>query len=233
MLTKENEGWLLETYPGLVRFALGVTGTIKFDGTYNSQTGLFQILRGSVADTVGGARLAGSFAIRIEDRKDTTVSSLPALYVEGVDATADRHFGQHDKSACLCSPLEEAEFREPEFQFRSFLERLVIPFLYGQAFYSDNRRWPWPEYAHGATGLLESYSEMSDRSRAADCLARLAKFTDVWPRIRAALRQKPYVKGHTPCFCPRGNPIRRCHPSALRGALQLQQDLRAQTIPIP
>jgi hypothetical protein len=52
----------------------------------------------------------------------------------------------------LDRPLEEDDFLDPEFQFRLFLERLVIPFLYGQAFYSANGRWPWIEYDNGELG---------------------------------------------------------------------------------
>src|ERR1700727_2238404 len=49
------------------------------------------------------------------------------------------------------------------FQIRAFLEQLVIPFLYGQVFYSSKNRWPWAEYAHGATGILEAYSKTRDQ----------------------------------------------------------------------
>jgi hypothetical protein len=233
MLTQEDEQWLRAVYPGLAPTANGVAGVLKFRATYNSQEGRFLILRDDISDTVGGLALSGEFRIRIEERTDQTISALPALHVEDVDSTADRHFGQKDKSACLCSPFEEEEFLCPEFRFGDFLEQLVIPFLYGQVFYSGHHRWPWLEYAHGATGLLQSYSEAADQSKAADCLQRLAQYRDVWPRIRAALHQKPYVKGHTPCFCERRDLIRRCHPSAFQGALRLQRDVRDLAIPIP
>jgi hypothetical protein len=233
ILTEENNLRLRAEYPGLALTATGIAGVLKFRATYNSQDGRFLILGDDVTDTVGGLALSGEFKIRIEERSDKSISALPALHVEDVDPTAERHFGQKDKSACLCSPFEEDEFLQPEFRFRDFLERLVIPFLYGQVFYSDNGRWPWPEYAHGATGLLQSYSEMADQSKAADCLQMLAQYRDIWPSIRAALQQRPYVKGHTPCFCASRDLIRRCHPSALRGALRLQQDVRALALPIP
>ena len=138
-LTEENEQWLRSVYPCLAPTATGVAGVLKFRATYNSQERRFLILGDDVTDTVGGLALSGEFRIRIEERSDKTISALPALYVDDVDCTADRHFGQKDKSACLCSPLEEDEFLQPEFRFKDFLERLVIPFLYGQIFYSDNR----------------------------------------------------------------------------------------------
>jgi hypothetical protein len=233
MLKDEDEQWLGQAYPGLVRDAKGVAGSIKFKATYNSQSGIFLILGDDVMDTVGGMALAGEFRIRVEEPSDKSIPALPAVYVEEVEMIADRHFNRIDKSACLCSPLEENEFLEPEFQFRFFLERLVVPFLYGQVFYSRNRCWPWSEYAHGSAGILESYFNIAEPARAEDCLRRLAQEGGVWPRLKAALQQEPYIKGHTPCFCPKKDQIRRCHPLALRGALRLQQDLRTLAIPIP
>lgn len=233
MLTEENEKWLHAVYPGLEPTAIGVAGVLKFRATYNKQVRRFLVLGNDVIDTVGGLALSGEFSIGIEERNDKTISALPALHVEGIDPITDRHLSQQDKSACLCSPFEEGEFLHPGFRLKEFLQQLVIPFFYGQVFYSDNQRWPWQEYAHGATGLLESYSETVDQSKAEDCLQRLARYSVAWPSIRATLRQKPHVKGHTPCFCEDKDLIRRCHPRALLGALKLQQDVRAQAIPIP
>lgn len=233
MLTREDERWLSEAYPGLVCSAEGVSGHIAFTATYNSERNLFLILKEGVVNSVGGLPLSGSFSVRIEERTDKSISALPALYVEWVETIDHRHFSQIDKSACLCSPLEEGAFLIRDLQFAPFLEQLVIPFLYGQVFYSRNQHWPWAEYAHGAAGLLEAYGDAAEPANAADLLGRLARDRRAWPRIRAALQQEPYIKGHTLCFCPTPDQIRRCHPRALRGALRLQQDVRGQTVPIP
>jgi hypothetical protein len=233
MVRKEDEQWLSDTYPRLLPNEKGVAGIAEVKATYNSNGNRFLILTGGIPDTIGGLALSGEFRIRIEERSNKVISALPALYVEEIEAIANRHFSGLDKSACLCSPLEENEFLEPELQFRAFLEELVIPFLYGQIFYSLEKHWPWPEYAHGATGLLEAYSTLVDPAKGSECLRRLAQDKAAWPRIKVALQQKPYVKGHTSCFCPKMDQIRRCHPGALRGALRLQQDVRALGIPIP
>jgi hypothetical protein len=233
MLTKEDEQWLGKTYPGLAGNAKSVAGTIEFNATYNGHDNRFLVLADGVADTVGGLALSGRFKILIEERRDKQTSALPAVYVEDVEAIADRHINRIDKSACLCSPLEENEFLVPEFQFKLFLEKLVIPFLYGQLFYSLKKCWPWSEYAHGVTGILEAYFVVADPAKTRECLRRLVQDKATWPRVRAALQQKPYIKGHTPCFCPKMDKIKRCHPTAWRGALQLQQNIRTLVIPIP
>ncbi|HEY6252718.1 MAG TPA: hypothetical protein VI685_22405 [Candidatus Angelobacter sp.] len=232
MLTKNDEEWLRDAHPGLVRSNSGVAGPVEFTATYNRVTNRFLILGDGVADHVGGVSLSVAFRIRIEERTNKSISRLPAVYVDGVDAIEERHFCQADKSACLCSPLEEDEFLRPELQFRSFLEQLVIPFLYGQAFYSAHGHWPWVEYGHGAVGLLESYSLIQNEGRAEECLRQLAQDGRTWPKIRAALEQKT-IKGHTPCFCPAAAHIRRCHPRAWQGIVQLRHDIRKSAIRLP
>lgn len=232
MLKERDEQWLRDVHPALVQVGPVVAGTIEFTASYNEQGNTFVIHGDGVTAQEGAVTLSGSFQIRIEERTDKSTSRLPALYVEAIELTADRHFNQGDKSACLCSPFDEDDFLQPELQFKPFLEQLVIPFLYGQVFYSSQGHWPWAEWAHGATGILEAYSKLRDRNRVQECLRLLLQDTH-WPRIQSALRQSSYIKGHTPCFCTKMDQIRRCHPGALKGALRLQQDLRASGIPIP
>ena len=127
-------------------------------------------LGNDLCDGNGAVVLVGSFNIRLEERTDKSTWHLPALFVDGIELIPERHFNQKDHSACLCSPLEEREFLEPELQFSLFLERLVIPFLYGQSFYSSRGQWPWAEYAHGSTGILEAYSRIHDPASAEGCV---------------------------------------------------------------
>jgi hypothetical protein len=231
VLKENDEQWLRANYPTLVWDGKAVTGTIEFSASYNGDTNQFVILGDQAGDDTGAVILAGNFRIRIEVRRDKSTSRLPALLVEGIEPISDRHFNQKDKSGCLCSPLEEREFLEPEFRFSHFLEQFVIPFLYGQVFYSSHQRWPWPEYAHGATGILEAYSKIGDPAVSEDCLWQLKQDAN-WLRVQLALQQKPYVKGHTLCFCTKMDQMRRCHPHALEGLVRLQRDLTARNIPV-
>lgn len=210
MLRSEDEEWLRATYPSLTRRGNGLAGLVEFKAAYDSQSNRFVILEKSASDEVAGLALSGRFMVRIEERINATFSSLPAVFLDDVEVTESRHFG-HDRSACLCSPFEEGEFLRPEFQFRKFLEQLVIPFLYGQVFYDLKREWPWPEYSHGWTGLFEAYGELPGDASAEDCLKLLRRYP-LWQKIKDVLLQKPYIKGHTPCFCPKMDQIRRCHP---------------------
>lgn len=223
MIASEDEQWLALNYPGLVPRGSGVVGTIDFAATYNQELDRFLILSDGVVDDVGGVRLSCRYGIQINERQAKGYSGLPAVHVDGLDMVDDRHFSRIDNSACLCSPLEEKVFLQPFFDFRRFLEQLVIPFLYGQSFFSENHCWPWKEYAHGATGLLESFDDANivnvDELR--EFLGTLALDLIAWQHIRAAL-QRGNVKGHTSCFCPKKDHIRRCHPKALAGLRRLQ-----------
>jgi len=232
MLTTRDEKWLVEMYPGLALADGAIRGTIEFAAAYDAERNLFQVLDANLPAEADGVVLAGKFSICIEERSVKVFSSLPALFVGGIEPSSDRHFGP-DKSACLCSPLIESEFLSPTLELKHFIEELVIPFLYGQLFYSANQRWPWSEYAHFATGLLEAYAHRPDPTKIEGLLRILASSPDTWPVVRALLKRKNYIKGHTPCLCSKKDQMRRCHPDALRGIQQLRRDLEASKIAIP
>ena len=231
MLDATDKKWLRDHYPGLIEEGNTVIGTIEFRASYDRKGNWFRIL-GDEPAPEEAVVLSGAFQIRMEERSDKSTSRLPALHVLNVDPSPARHFNQKDKTACLCSPLEEGDFLEPTFQFQAFLEQLVVPFLYGQLYYSAEKHWPWAEYAHGATGILEAYSVICEPELATDCLRQLRQ-DENWARVRSALMQEPFIKGHTPCFCAKMDHIRRCHPRALAGAIRLQTDLAKLGIPLP
>jgi hypothetical protein len=193
---------------------------------------VFKFLKKIYVTKFGGVKLNGSFKINVEERSDKAFSDLPALYVENVDTSMDRHFSQRDKSGCLCSPLEENEFLFPTFRFQPFIEELIIPFLYGQLYFTSKRRWPWQDLAHGGSGLLESYFRLADPSKAKECIQRLSHVAD-WVQIKRVLMQKSEIKGHTPCFCPQKDYIRRCHPEAWKGIQKLRYDIKEFGLNIP
>src|SRR5437899_569072 len=134
MLQPGDEEWLREKHPGLTVAGEILSGSIQFRAGYDAKINqFFSIEEGATAST-DAVILSGTFKVRIKPRADRSNSRLPSLYVHGIEPAANRHFNSADKSACLCSPLEEDEFLRPELQFRVFLEQLVIPFLYGQVY---------------------------------------------------------------------------------------------------
>ena len=225
-LTNEDKKWLSQEHDGLkFNEDATISGIIKFTASYEEQSGQFYATPKGRQETTPGIQLNGSFNIVIKERTNTSVSNLPALHVEDVDTIANRHFNQTDHSACLCSPLEEDEFLIPRFEFIPFIEQLVVPFLYGQVFYTKEKRWPWPEYEHGAVGILESYGKINDPQKIKDCIHKLAQDSVAWTKIKEALLKKGDIKGGLPCFCAVGDHRRRCHPNALVGIRQLKNDI--------
>ena len=220
MLTPEDKAWLESAYPGLIAADEGVDGRIIFRAGYSSVANLFLIGEPNTTQA-DYAVLDCDFAIRIEERKLSAYSALPTLYVDGLEPSPQRHISR-DRSACLCSPLEESEFLTPQFFFRPYFEKLVVPFLYGQAYFSLHKRWPWSEYSHSAVGLLESYATSHGAEKTEACLALLKRFPTEWRRIRAALLQRACIKRSTPCFCKRRAQIGRCHPAAMYGLQRLR-----------
>lgn len=231
-LTAETKRWIRRKYPQLSIREGGVSGAVSFTATHNDESGLFQIIEKGAANDIGGRLLSGKFNISIQERTKKVWSNLPAVYVEKVDPLPERHFNQMDKSACLCSPFDEDKFLVPQLQFEKFFEELVIPFLYGQAYYSLEKRWPWPDLMHGATGLLEAYYRKNDPIKAGECVQKLS-LDATWSGVKSALAQKSEVKGHLLCFCPKADKIRRCHPDAWKGLQKLRCDIKAQKISIP
>jgi len=233
MLTDKDKTWLSQKHPGLVVKKGKISGEIEFTATYNEQSGRFLQIVDNTNDGVGGIRLSGQFNIRIEERNDTSISKLPALFVEGLDHIPDRHFNLTDFSGCVCNFLEEDEFLQPRFEFQRYLKELVIPFLYGQLFFTQEKRWPWPEYAHGGVGSLEAYSKNSTLTKTKECLQKISRESSLWLRVKPLLLQKSNIKGHTPCLCPKRDYMRRCHPNALKGLRSLKEIIKTHNISLP
>lgn len=232
MLSREDSVWLAREYPELRPAPYVVKGLLKFTGAYHEESGRFFIINDEPAHAELGTVLSGAFEIRIRGRLDFEATTLPRLFVDGVPPTLDNHFYQNDFSACLCSPLQHEDFLIPEFQVRRFFNELVVPFLYGQVFLSVYGKWPWGEFAHGATGILEAYAFTNGERKTQRCVGFLAQDHN-WPRIKSILLQEREVDGNLECFCRSGQSIGRCHPQALRGTQLLQKDLRYWPISLP
>lgn len=224
MLTSQDKKWLSKAYPDLKPNGHNLSGIIEFTATYNEQSGLFLILGPNIYDDVGGLSLSGKFKVRIDERVRMNLSKLPALFIEEIEQSPDRHFSA-DSSACLCSPLEEREFLQPEFQLRKYIEELVIPFLFGQIFFSKENRWPWGDYQHGGIGLLQSYFNFDGqitKNFVIEFLSYLKQDRN-WPSYRRLLVMTRPSKQI--CACGSAYILRDCHPEVLKGLARLKADI--------
>ena len=225
MLTEQDKQWFRQYCRNFTLSHNKISGELNFTATYNKETGDFLIIHEDSTDYVGGLHLNGKFKIRIEEREEKLLSKLPALYVDGVEPIADRHFGQRDKSACLCSPLEEESFLVPKFEFKKYFEQLVIPFLYGQVFYTTEKHWPWDEFKHGGIGLLQSYEQTCNNSTSpfVENFLNYLKQDARWPAYKKILiLTRPSRQA---CPCGTGKKLRDCHPEAIKGLAKLKADI--------
>src|SRR5262245_55817088 len=101
LLSEADRTWLAANYRGLTIGASETFGVVEIDATYNESSNRFLILGPNVPNEIGGLRLEGTFPVHIAARADKSISKLPAVHIEGVDTSTDRHFSQLDKSACL------------------------------------------------------------------------------------------------------------------------------------
>jgi hypothetical protein len=225
-IIKENEiEWLGKHYPNLKinEQRTEVHGDLKFVASYDKTTDQFtpavypsQVVSGTVID--------GEYKILIKENAKT----LPSLKIESdnIPFIPDRHFYDQG-SACLCGPVEASQFMEEGFSFPLFIERLVIPFLYGQKSYDINNKWPWLEYAHGSTGILQSYYKSGKTlEHAKVCLQKLQADKIHWPRVKAILSGREKIMESSKCFCSKAKNIRECHLDAWFGIIKLRKVLK-------
>jgi|GEM_PF-1790276 len=231
--------WIKENYRDLNVTNSEISGKIDILATYSLQDHIFLDVAKASVDHVGGVRLSGTFSLTMTERRpsERMFSSLPKVVIENIPADPERHINPNDNSACLCSPLEEGDYLYPTFQVERFFKELLIPFLYGQIYFSSFKCWPWTDYGHGSIGILESYNYLSEPSRAKSCINKLYGYRDKkgspWSEIRGLLMQKGQIKGHVMCICKNRDKIRRCHPKAWCGLRKLQIDFKNQHLAIP
>ena len=110
--------------------------------------------------------------------------------------------------ACLCVSSEYRKHWPLGCDLTKFLERLVRPYLIGQAYYQDHGHWPpGHERSHGVKGIIEAYREL---------LAPLGSVSvSVILNFMCFLARETHPKGHEPCPCGSGKGLRDCHRSFL------------------
>ncbi len=226
MITTEVKKYI-ERWPGLRIKNDTVTGTVEFIGSYDKSTNRF-VVSNNASTNEDDISLHCSFDITIGPATGF-YSKLPSLLINEEGFGIERHINTTDGKACLCSPLEEDEFLLPQFNFEKYFEELVLPFLYAQVYFSLFGKWPWFDYAHGHSGILESYGIIED-PKTEECVTMLRNYKKEWPMIKSYLLQKAYIKGHTPCFCAKRDHMRRCHSFILKGLRKLKEDIRRMSI---
>lgn len=172
-----------------------------------------------------GKALTDSFHIRITAFNPNS-ERVPALYeISGRTEAIAKKWGLTDLrdlhrnpngTACVCVKQLEKEKYPHGSNLFTFVEQLVVPYLYGLAHYENSKMWLWGEYSHGGLGLLEFYADNQTPQTAED-------ISEILPSIRKELNWKEYHKqlrspsAKRACLCGSGKPFGRCHPQAWKG----------------
>jgi len=104
---------------------------------------------------------------------------------------------------CLAVPVEQRRIFLEQPTLLGFVDRLVIPYLYGYCFWRIHGRHPFGEAAHGHQGILLHYMAVLSLK---DEVAALAAICFLFERG---------YRGHHDCPCRSGLRVRACHGPAL------------------
>ena len=108
-----------------------------------------------------------------------------------------------DGTLCLGVPIEQRRVFFEQPTLLGFVNKLLIPYLYGYCFWSKHGHHPFGEATHGHEGILRYYIDTLDLQ---DSLAALA--------VICFLFEHGY-RGHHPCPCGSGRIVRVCHGPTL------------------
>ena len=109
-----------------------------------------------------------------------------------------------DGTLCLGVPIEQRRVILEEPTLLVFVDRLLVPYLYGYCFWRKHGRHPFGEAGHGPEGILDYYLTVLSLD---DPLAALAT-------IR--LLYEHGYRSELSCPCGSGRRVRACHRTALR-----------------
>lgn len=112
-----------------------------------------------------------------------------------------------DNTLCLGSPIAQWLKIRDDPTLDAFLERVVVPYLYGHAFYTQFGSMPFGELAHGAVGLADDVR----------CLFGMPARTNVAEFLRLASLKRRYANKLI-CPCGHGRRVGRCHHEAVHDA---------------
>lgn len=115
---------------------------------------------------------------------------------------AERHINPHGD--CCVTVWENWLVTANDHSLSSFLRGPLNEYFLGQFWFERTGEWPFGERAHGTPGLEEAYADaLGIPYRRESLLDHLRLLSHDWP------------KGHWPCPCGSGKPLRRCHKDDL------------------
>ncbi len=138
-------------------------------------------------------------------------SELPVVHETGDRIPTDFH-KLEGNALCLGSPFRLWLLTKQDPSLLNFIERVLVPYLYGYSLREAGEALPFGELRHGTPGLVDDLGEMLGTSDSTVAAAYLQ-----------VVRQKKRIANKRPCPCGSEVRLGRCHNrkvNALREALR-------------
>ncbi|MES9999174.1 MAG: hypothetical protein ABW125_07210 [Candidatus Thiodiazotropha lotti] len=138
--------------------------------------------------------------------------SLPRAYETSGEIAREYEHVFDDKKLCLAVPIEERRIFQLVPTLLGFVNRLLVPYLYGYCYWREHKEHPFDESDHGPRGIVQYYREKLELD---DDIAVLS--------VISFLYEHGY-RGHHPCPCGSGAKVRNCHGNAFRDLYSLHTE---------
>jgi len=125
--------------------------------------------------------------------------SPPAVKEVGGRIPKDFHTHADDETLCLGAPLAVSMAFAQHPTLLGYIERQVVPFLFGYSYKAKYGAMPFGELPHGTPGILQYYRELFGVDQNMKTLGLLKILAD------------GNYRGHMPCPCGKGPKLRNCH----------------------
>lgn len=168
------------------------------------------------ASVEGLETILESFEIELTIPRDFP-ERLPTVKEIGGRIEAEYQHRNPSGTLCLAVPIEQRRLFLEQPTLLGFVNRLVIPYLYGYCFFKKHGQHPFDEAAHGYEGIMRHYL---DTLSLRDELAVL--------RVISYLLEHGY-RGHHECPCGSGKVVRVCHGSRLLTLYRAHNDQSLRT----
>lgn len=112
---------------------------------------------------------------------------------------ADRHIN-YDNSLCLAVLPEELKIARNGIAFKYFLDKILVPHLGRETYYSIKEEYPEGEYGHGTEGIWQYFE---------DILGKKSKSTLIY-ELKEIVYSK-WLGRNEFCICGSGKKFKKCH----------------------
>ena len=148
--------------------------------------------------------ITDSFEIELIIIPNAYPETLPRVRETGGKIDSSYAHLYSDRSLCLAVPIEERRLFLEQPSLLGFVNKLVIPYLFGYCHWKQHGIHPFDEQEHGPEGIAQHYINMLELDSEIEVLA-----------VICFLYEHGY-RGHHPCPCGSGVKVRKCHGKALR-----------------